>query len=81
MNLTRIMNKNVLVVVNQMPDFNERLLKEIAYLRFLQGIEGIKLTRIMHCLEMLRYVRNSELGITFDEGLIQEDEWIKNNNS
>lgn len=64
-----------------MPDFNERLLKEIAHLRFLQGIENIELTRIVHCLEMLRFVRNSELGLTFDEGLIQEDEWIKNNDS
>ena len=62
-----------------LPDFNQRLLKEIVHLRHLQQIEGVELTRIINCLEILRCIRNSELGLTFDEGKRQEDEWIINN--
>lgn len=62
-----------------MPDFNERLLKEIAQLRHLQSIEGIETARIGHCLEMLRFIRNTELGLNFKQGLAEEDEWIERN--
>jgi len=62
-----------------MPDLNNRLLKEIANLRYLKSIEGIELTRIVNCLEILRFIRNNELGLTFEEGKKQEDEWIRNN--
>lgn len=58
-----------------MVDFNERLLKEIAHLRYLNGI-GIKNTS---SLELLRFIRNDELGIEFEEGLKQENEWITAN--
>lgn len=59
-----------------MPDFNERLLKEIAHLRHLASIEGILMDRITPSLEILRFVRNTELGLNFEDGLKQEDEWI-----
>ncbi|WZY36104.1 hypothetical protein NSR02_07090 [Bacillus sp. FSL W8-1122] len=61
-----------------MADFNERLLKEIARLRTLQGI-GIKTERVSMSLELLRFIRNSELSISFDKGLEQENEWILRN--
>lgn len=61
-----------------MADFNKRLLKEIAHLRFLQAIEGINPTRIENCLEMLRFVRNDELGLSFKEGKLEEDAYIEN---
>jgi len=59
-------------------DFNNRLLKEIAHLRSLQKLK-IKSERITHCLELLRFIRNSELNLTFEEGVKQEDDWITNN--
>lgn len=62
-----------------MPDFNVRLLNEIAHLLYLKQIEGIELTRITHCLEMLRFVRNTELGLNFEQGQKEEDEWIAQN--
>ena len=61
-----------------MSGFNQRLLKEIAQLRNLEDM-GIKSARTTYGLEMLRYVRNSELGITFEEGILQENTWIKEN--
>lgn len=61
-----------------MPDFNERLLKEIAHLRKLQEI-GVKSERLAHCLELLRYIRNSELNQSFEEGFDQENKWILSN--
>lgn len=57
---------------------NERLLMEIANLRHSQSI-GVVSERISHCLEILRYIRNTELKIGFEEGLKQEDEWISLN--
>jgi hypothetical protein len=58
--------------------FNNRILKEIANLRKLQEMD-IKSDRISPCLEILRYIRNTELNQGFDEGLVQENEWIENN--
>jgi hypothetical protein len=59
-----------------MSDWNERLLKEIAHLRYLQSI-GIENPRVTHCIEMLRFVRNDELGLTFEQGKLEEDEYIE----
>lgn len=59
---------------------NERLLIEIAYLRRLRTVI-FESERITHCLEILRYIRNTELGISFEEGLKQEDEWMALNGS
>lgn len=59
-----------------MPNFNERLLKEIAHLRYLRSI-GVHSHRITHCLEMLRFIRNSELGLTGGQGIKEEDEYIE----
>lgn len=61
-----------------MPDFNERLLIEIGHLRSMQENE-IESDRITHCLEMLRFIRNTELHLTFAQGWEQENEWIENN--
>lgn len=57
---------------------NERLLIEIAQLRHLQDI-GVSSVRITHCLEILRYIRNTELSINSEEGLNQENRWISLN--
>ena len=59
-----------------MSDFNERLLKEIAHLRYLDSI-GVKSERTVHCLEMLRFIRNTELGLTFEKGKTEEDNYIE----
>ncbi|MED3792373.1 hypothetical protein P4571_07950 [Niallia alba] len=58
-----------------MVDFNERLLKEIAHLRYLKEKLGIVNERTVHFLELFRFIRNDELGIAFDEGLERENEW------
>ncbi|MEI2465028.1 hypothetical protein [Niallia taxi] len=64
-----------------MIDFNERLLKEIAHLRYLKEELGVVNERTVHCLELLRFIRNDELGITFNEGLEMENKWIFDNKS
>ncbi|MFJ7982329.1 helix-turn-helix domain-containing protein [Lysinibacillus xylanilyticus] len=61
-------------------DFNERLLKEICNLRQLEKTVGAT-QRISTSLEILRLVRNSELELTFEEGLKQENEWIEKKQS
>lgn len=58
-----------------MIDYNERLLKEIAHLRYLESI-GAKSERTTHCLEMLRFIRNTELSLNFEEGKAEEDFYI-----
>lgn len=58
-----------------MIDFNNRILEEISHLRHLQS-KGIINDRITHCLEILRYIRNSELDITFEQGFEEENRWI-----
>ena len=58
--------------------FNEKLLTEIAHLRKLQSMD-IHSERITHCLEMLRYVRNSVLEQEVADGLLQENEWMQTN--
>lgn len=58
-----------------MIDYNKRLLKEIAHLRYLESI-GAKSERTTHCLEMLRFIRNTELSLTFEKGKIEEDVYI-----
>lgn len=59
--------------------FNERILKEIIVLRKTAEVVGMN-QRISNQLEILRYVRNSVLGISFDEGFIQENQrWRENN--
>lgn len=59
----------------KMLDFNNRLLNEIVHLRKLESIVGTT-QRISIALEMLRFVRNTELGLNFEEGLEQEDKRI-----
>lgn len=61
-----------------MSNFNERLLKEIANHRKLLEM-GIKSECAYRCLELLRFIRNSELSLSYDEGLEQENEWILRN--
>lgn len=71
------LQQNVNVV--QTVDFNNRILKEIAHLRHLQEDLGITNERTVHCLEILRFIRNDGLNITQEEGLIQVNEWIQKN--
>lgn len=59
-------------------NFNRRILKEIIDLRKTAEIVGMN-QRISNQLEILRYVRNDELGISFDEGFYEENEWWKQN--
>lgn len=68
-----VSNQNIDIV-----DFNERLLMEIGNLRSIEKIVGLT-QRISISLEILRFVRNSELGLNFEEGIKLEDEWIANN--
>lgn len=59
---------------------NERILIEIANLRHLRNV-GIDTDRVSYCLEILRYIRNSELNIGYEEGVEEEDRWIAVNRS
>lgn len=59
-------------------DFNNRILKEINYLRQLEA-NGVHSERITNCLEILRFIRNDELNIDFETGCRQENEWLRDN--
>lgn len=59
----------------EMNNFNENLLGQVVHLRRLSEVVGVT-NRIENQLEALRYVRNNTLGIDFEEGLIQENEWM-----
>ena len=57
--------------------FNENLLNQIIKIRKTIMIVGNS-NRLSDQLEILRYVRNNTLGISFDEGLIEEDKLMGN---
>ncbi len=58
--------------------FNENLLREIHRVR--ETIEIVGSTdRLSGQLEVLRYVRNRTLGISYDQGVLEENDWILNN--
>lgn len=78
-NITKGQRECVLKLINQ-ANIDNRLLKEIAHLRELQEID-VESERVTHCLELLRFIRNSELGIGFDQGVEQENRWIADNKS
>ncbi|WP_197232187.1 hypothetical protein [Lysinibacillus sphaericus] len=59
-----------------MPNWNMRLLKEIAHLRHLQEDLKVNNEHISHQLHILRHVRNTELGLTSDQGRKVEDSYI-----
>lgn len=59
-------------------NFNKRILNEIINLRKTAEIVGVN-QRISNQLEILRYVRNNELGLSFDEGFQEENQWWKQN--
>ena len=52
--------------------FHENILNEIVKLRKTADIVGMT-PRISYQLEILRYVRNNTLGLTFEQGVIEED--------
>jgi hypothetical protein len=61
-----------------MENFNQRMLNEIINLRKTAEIVGMN-QRISNQLEILRYVRNNALGLSFDEGFREENMWWKQN--
>lgn len=54
---------------------HDTIMEEITRLRRKTKIDGIA-SHVYHQLEMLRYVRNTARGLTFEEGVKEEDAWI-----
>lgn len=71
-NISQGQRSCVLSLIEQ-SKIDNRILKEINHFKKLQRL-GVKSERITHCLEMLRYIRNSELDLKSEEGVEQENQ-------